>query len=352
MGIFQLILNSLNEKNYLKNKGKLKLYDKSAKNIVELPNQAEKLQYIKHFEIAIRHENLKVYLKNMLKLRGKQFVVFVAPIVLSGLTILSGCIKRTKEVDAKIYKKHEIIFDEENILVDQIHDNLYTTTGFVLAECVDKEIDYIGSTDESLEIFYGNGADTAKVNYDIDSNNEIVFQDIANGTFYNVYESSESKEVDEQYKKLLEYAIDEYLSLGSNSNNSKIINEAISNDFNDILVKLYKYEYVGNKQLDYVKANFPLTLNYLIIDLIYVVLLYKLFNNLIEVKKLSCTDKQLYEESLSKINIRYASLEYREAFFKAEIGRINAINEILEKHANEKDILTEYEKKLILKENE
>ena len=69
--VLKAILNNLNENTYIKNKRFLKLQEKGTKDPIIYPKDSREWQTIEHCETSVRHNNLKVYLKNMLKLRGK-----------------------------------------------------------------------------------------------------------------------------------------------------------------------------------------------------------------------------------------------------------------------------------------
>lgn len=349
------IFNSLNNKNYLRNKESLELYNLSAINRIPLDKQSSEMQEIVKLEEEHRRINLQVYIRNMAKLRVKQAVLIATPILLGGLTVASFV--NGKFIKTKTYKNvcqnTQMEFDE-NFLYNQ-EEALYTYKNFDHNSVGDDIAKKLSIDSDSYAIFYyGEGSNSFQVKFHINDDNTWQY----NSHTTNLYEKSANppKEaigtLDDKYKELIKEATETFIKQADLSEEEiAYLRELVSNNENDIIVKVNKNIGLGDKDLDVYAYHWIRCALLVIADIVLLILAIKFGRDFKEVQKLKVNNSRLEEPYGSVFpNLLTAASKYRQAFLEAEDNRINSINNLLTDCGGSNNILSKYEKRLV-KEN-
>lgn len=347
------ILNNINNKNYKKNRDSLELYDLSAVNRVPLEKRSSEFIKIHALEDEWRHDNLEIYMKSMAKLRAKQAVTIATPILLGTLTIASfvnGKYIKTETVDT-VYHNTVEEFNEE-ILFQNI-DMYYTT--FLVDRNYARPNVVNGSIDRSsyAQIYYGSGSSAIQVKFDINDDNTWQYDSHTNYLYdkdSNPPEWEVSK-IDEKYKELINEATETFIRQAELSEEEiAFLRELVSNNENDIIVKIKKCETLSDVPLEINSFHWIRCALLIIADIVLAIIFIKNWDVWNEARRVEARGYYL-EEGHNTVfyNMFTAALEYRKAFLLAENNRITTINSILTEYGGSDEILSKYEKSLIRK---
>lgn len=346
------IINNINDKNYLKNKDSLK----SSKLSTEHSNEMQK---IVELEEKNRHENLKIYIKNIAKLRAKQVTLIATPLLLGGLTIASFAnakFTKMKTID-RVCHITTLEFDEEALLSQEetFYARSYSLFGDKI-NYVDENTKngFFGDFSSYALLYYGDGSDSLQVKFDINNDNTWQYNSHTN----NLYDKSANphkeaiNEVDEQYKELIKEATETFIKQADLSEEEiAYLHEIVSNNENDIIVKLNKCVNLGSMDLEVYKYHWIRCTLAVIADIVLLIFAIKYYYDDPPRQRIIADGSRLIETWCFSPNLFMAASKYshRQAFLTAEENRINSINSILESNGISDNILSKYEKKLVKK---
>ena len=348
--IARYLLNNIDEKAYVKGKAKLKLSKNDGKIASELPRDASEYRRIEELETDYRYDNLSIYVHNMAKLRGKRACIFVLPVLLGSLTIFSWINKGyTKVEKLPTYEKKVIAMDEEHLYQDDYVEGQYVLT-FISRTFLDKDAHNLTSDTGKAKIYYGEGEEAIQAYFDVDKSGGWRCSNYQESPYFNL----DGKDVDnaqvipEKYQDLISEASNIFKSqLRVDSKMYKRVEEILNNYENDIYVEITRYEYIGDLTHETSHSYWLWRILMIICDVVLVCLIGAHWDELLHNPALVNTGVTLKEGQ--DINIIHAVMKYREALYDAEECRIKKIAELLNENNGSDIILSEFEKKLLLK---
>lgn len=348
-------LNALNEKKVTKNK--LQLYDISGNNPIELDQYDDKVEKIIRLTNDIRQNNLKVYIRNMAELIGKR-AIFATPIILGGITISSfvnGKYIKTINV-SDVYRDTIIEFDKNSLLSER--ETTYAET-FFSKNYVDDSIVSLGgfysfNSSSYATIYYGEGSDSFQVKFDINDDN--TWEYCSHTT--NLYQKSENavlepiSELDEEYKKLIKDTAETFIKQADLSEEEvAAIREIVSNDENNIIVKIKRCVNLGDRKFDIHSFHTFRCIIAVIAEIVLISRIVENFDDLTTVYEL-VADEESVRKRRYCINILKAAKKYREQFLLAESNRLSSILELLKNNGGNEKVIADFEKRLSLNKKE
>lgn len=349
----RILINALTEKTSAK-KG-LELYDISGNNPVPLASNTMEKQELSRL-VDNRKENIKVYTRNMAELIGKR-ALFAAPIIIGGLTIASFVNgKYTKTINAtSAYQTVTLEFDEESLLTKD--ETIYAHSCFS-HDYVDKDIKRCGHYDHESNssyatIYYGEGSNSLQVMFNINNDSTWRYNSHTN----NLYQRSETSvkepigEINETYKELIKEAAETFIKQADLTDEEKeYVREIISNNENDILVKIHQCVDLSGMEMEVNKFHWFRCIVALAAGISVV---YTIISNFEEVSTVSILENEysLLRKRYSTINILKAAKQYREKLEAAEIYRLSSIVELLKDNGADETVIKSYEKRLALSQH-
>lgn len=341
-------INALKEKKIL---SKLKLYDTSSNNPIELDSSYESVQKLEELSGDNRCNNLRIYTTNMANLIKNKAIV-IAPFILGGLTIaslLNGKYIKTINV-GNVYQDKIVEFDENSVLSEE--EKTYAET-FFYKDYVDENIISIcdiENFDKSsyATIYYGEGSDALQVKFLINSDNTWEYSSHTNNLYQKpVDDKTESiGEIDEEYKKLIDDATETFIKQAELSEEEvALLRELISNNENDIIVKIKRCVNLGSKDFDIHSNHFFRTLLAIIAEIILVSYIIRNFSEILYVYEVESKYNYI-KNNYKEINIFKAAKKYREEYLKAEENRLMEIIDLLKSHSGDEKIISYYEKRI------
>lgn len=347
----RLLLNNMNEKPYVTGKGKFKLYREDGKNLTPFSKDSKEMQRIDELETTIRYNNLKTYAANMAKLRGKQLSLIVLPVLLGSLTIGSFVSKGYDKTEVlQTYQKCIIEMDEENLYRDEVDDKKYVYTTFGRKFTDGQDAVSIEGTSSKAYINFGEGEQAVQVKFDVDSDGTWSFSSSTEEPFFNLdgKDLDNAKEIPTKYDDIIEEAAAIFKShIGKNSTSAKILEEVLNNDKNDIIVRIERLEKIGDYPFETHHSLWLIRVLLLICDAVLAGVLIYYRDEVSHVNLLDNSRGNLTQYS-REISIIHAAMKYREALLQAETDRIREIDTISKKNNASGEILSKFEKKLIL----
>lgn len=363
--IFKAVKNNMSEGTYLRSVNHLEfkensIKDDSSNNKQDSIDQESVLKELDNLQDEIRHENLRVFSRNLLNARLEQFLIVTLPAILvaGSLALWIAPAKRVKTDKLDTYKRIEtVISDNRQIEVEE--QKLYYSS-FLGRDYVDdsKAKDFTGSsTTKKLEIYITEELDGFFANITINSDGSLSISDIDVGTYLNLeeYDFTNSVEMDAKYAPLFDRVVDLMMDSGYISDDAKeklkTLNES---DKKEIVAKIVEYEALGETDIDIYKSNWFWRIVLSIIAGVYTwIVIYVLKNDgLPDFYELSNKNGELVESSYQKqMGLFHLGTKYKEAFLAAEESRIKRIYELCDENligVSRDSVLTSYEKKLVL----
>lgn len=344
--------NALNEKKVSKNR--LKLYDISGNNPVELDSYDSTVVAINDLANSVRKKNLKVYSRNMAELIGKK-AIFAAPIVLGGLTIASfvnGKYIKTINV-SDVYRDTIVEFDENSLLSES--ETTYAET-FFTKDYIDDSIVSSSAFDKSsyATIYYGEGSNSFQVRFGINLDNTWEYSSHTN----NLYQKSETVvrepigELNEEYKQLIKDVTETFIKQADlNDDEVALLREIVNNNENDIIVKIKRCVTLGNKEFEVHSYHWFRCMLAIIAEIILIGFIIVNFYDLTTIYELGSESYFLRKRSTC-ISLLKAAKNYHEQFLLAEKERISTILELLRDNGGKEEDIEAYEKRLYLNKKE
>lgn len=349
------LINALTEKKAIKNN--LELYDLSGNNPIPLDPETEEKKKMQKLVVANRLNNIKVYSRNMAEIIGKR-ALLTTPIILGGITIASfvnGNYIKTVTTE-KAYKTTTIEFDEESLLSQD--ENLYAHACFNM-NFVDDSIQAC-SHDENMynssyaTFYYGEGSDSLQVKFNINADNTWTYSSHTN----NLYQKDETNvkesigDLDEEYKQLIKEATETFIKQAELTDEEEaLLREIVSNNENDILVKINRCVDLSGMELEVRKYHWIRCLLASVAEIVLIYLIVYKIDDILSVRDAEANGPYLRYCS-SYINLLESAKKYREEFQIAEIKRLTSILDLLKEHAFDKATIKEYEKRLSLYKKE
>lgn len=363
--IFRAVANNMSEGTYLKSVNNLEfknnaLLDDQSNNQIEVIDKDHTLRELDKYQDEIRHENLRVFRRNILNARLEQFLIVTLPAVLvaGSITLWALPAKHVKTESLETYKRFETIISD-NRQIDFESDKLYYST-FLGRDFVDKDkaSDFTGSASQKrLEVYLTENLEGFLAKLNINSDGSLSINDIDTGTYLNLndYDFTNGKDISEKYVSLFDKTIDLMLESGYIGDESKEKLKSLrESEKLEIVAKIVEYKGIGYTDVDVYKSNWFWRIALSIIAGIYLwAVIFVLKNDgLPEFYELINKDGELIESEYKKdLGLFYLGTKYKEAFMAAERDRIKHIYEIADKNliGSSRDMMmTGYEKKLIL----
>lgn len=325
----------------------------------ELKKRREKLDDI---QIRARHQNMRIYTKNMLSLRVDQFFTLVVPTALVVGTVASF-VAPYRRIDEKKYsrtyvKEETVLSNEDGQIVNNDERYYYDSGFFALNDdkfVKENEHNYY-SNSNSLTYQISDGIDSLLANFSYDENGKLTFNGVDVGKYIDVseYDFTDASSIDERYENLF----DEVLTLiESESDISSEVKERLEeiarSEDRKIIINIAKYENIGSSVTEIYKTRFWQRTILLVVTGIYLALLIAILKEPDSSKrtKLSVSNGSLYEQENCKIGFWHVALKYKEAFIRAEVERIKKAQKLADEYVSFEDIndlFTTFEKKLTL----
>ena len=363
--VLKAVLNNLNEKKYLKSLNNLEfkenvIEDNNSNNPVQVVDKNHVISELETLQDVMRHDNLQIYATNMLRARGKQFLIVTLPAVLTLSTALLWFLpaNRVKSEKLDTYSRVEtVICDNRQIEIED--PNLYYST-FLGRNFVDEEKakDLPTSTNKRIELYITSELNGFLAKLNIGSDGRLSISDIDSGTYLNLndYDFSDAKELDSKYSNLFDTVIDLMLESGYITDEQKEELKTLSeSDKKEIVATIIEYNDLGKTNVDVYKSNWFWRIALTIITGIYIWILGYIrkedgpWNSYV----LTNDNGDLVEsEYKQEIGLFHLGTKYKEAFLAAEKNRIQEIEKIVDTYLTpeSKDIIfTGHEKRLLLK---
>lgn len=361
--------NNLKEAKYLSNIDRVE-FDSARTDANSLLSDREiskRREELDDIQIRVRHNNMRIYLKNMFDHRLKQVFSLAVPTALVVGTVASFVAPYRRVVDKKFT---DTIVKESTILSNtngQINDNsdiyYYSSSFFSLNEYTfvkDNEHGYSSSLCyDNLTYQISDGIDSVLAKFSYDSEGKLTFNSVDVGKYIDVseYDFSESSAIDEKYERLFDDVLNLILSEDDLSSEAKETLKVIAeSEKKNIIINIVNYENVGAGTAEIYKSRFFQRFILLIVTGLYGALLYACCKDgdMTKGTKLYVYDGELQERENSKIGFLHVGLKYKEAFIRAEVERIKKAQELAEEYVSEydvSDLFTSFEKNLTLTNN-
>lgn len=362
--IFSAVANNMSEGTYLKSVNNLEfkenaIEDNQSNNPVDIIDKDKTLRELDKYQNGIRHENLRIFRKNILNARLEQFLIVSLPalLVAGSITLWAIPAKYVKTESIDTYKRYDtVISDDQQINFE--NEKLYYST-FFGRDFVekDKASDFSGSsTQKRLEIYVTENLEGFLAKLTINSDGSLSLNDIDKGAYLNLndYDFSNAKNIDEKYVSLFDKTIDIMLDSGYLSDESiEELKKLSESDKKEVVAKIIEYKGIGETEVDVYGSRWFWRIVLSIIAGLYLwAEIYVLRNEgLPEFYELTNNNGELVESEYTKdLGLFYLGTKYKEAFMAAERDRIKHIYEIADRNligSSRDSMLTSYEKKLI-----
>lgn len=362
--VLKAVLNNLNEKKYLKSLNNLEfrenaIEDNNSNNPVEVVDKNQVISELETLQDIMRHDNLQIYATNMLRARGKQFLIVTLPAVLTLSTALLWFLpaNRVKSEKLDTYSRVEtVISDNRQIEIED--PTLYYST-FFGRNFVDEEKakDLTTTTNKRIELYITSELNGFLAKLNIGSDGSLSISDIDSGTYLNLndYDFSDAKELDSKYSNLFDTVIDLMLESSYINDEQKEELKALSeSDKKEIVATIIEYNDLGKTNVDVYKSNWFWRIALAVITGIYIWVLgyirkedgpwesYELTNN---------NGDLVESDNTEQIGLFHLGTKYKEAFLAAERDRIKRVYELCDKnlyYTSRDNVMTKYEKTLVL----
>ena len=353
---FKVVKNNLNETKYIANKDELifkNLIEKDSNNKVEIVSENNVRRELDQLQTEIRHNNLKLFMKNLVKARLKQFFIYTAPaLMVAGNLYAYGLGGDTKHETLDAYKVTKTVLTDEGSLVIESDDKYYYT--LIEREFVDEKDHNTSSYMDDLDLWLFSEGASVHGDFSIDSDVKITVDsaDVDSYTDINEYDMTNAQELSERQSRfikdiLLKLSETSYL----NGNEREKVRELIESDTIDYLAIYKDYEALGEMDVETKKSGGGRII-FSVITAAYIGFLIWL--------RCSCgpwvsreltNDDGKLEESYNDedLGIIYLAMKYKEIFKKAEEDRIKRIKTLGYKYFNAYEFdktLTKFEKKI------
>ena len=357
------VTNNLNEKKYISGANNLVFRNRRLEEGTNNPqkpiNDDKIMRELETLEVGMRHENLRVYFRNIIPCRLKQFFLYTVPaLITAGIVtvwVLPVHYNTTENLEA--FKRTEVAFvNEQQIKVedDKTYYGVYFDRKYV--DSKNDNCDPFEGT--NMEYFVTENLEGFKIKANINSNSELSVSEATKGEFADLkeYDQNELTAIEPKYvelfDKVVEMVIDSSYFGGKDDERLKVITDS---EKSHIVGSLITYESIGHQDVEVVKNNWWLRILLPVVLGLYdwLIIYLKREQYCFESRELKNNNGELEDSNstydMSLFNLAY---QYRELFMAAEKRRINRINDLLEEHyesGSADKILTKHEKKLILK---
>lgn len=357
------VVNNVSERKYIKASGNLNVKKVDSSSDTNNPtikiDENRVLRELESLETTIRHENLRVFVRNIVPCRLKQFFLYSVPaiIVAGAITLFVLPSTRVKTENLETFRKEEVIFvDGKQISVqdDTTYYGVYFNRTFV-----EPNKDNVHPLEGSnMEFYITENLEGFKIKAGIDSNKELSIKEATKGEFADLKDYDESKlvEMEPKYVELFNKVVDLVLDSSYFGNKDDERLKTISDsEKSHIVGSLVTYYSTGYEDVDVVKSNWWWRIAILVVLGLYDWLIIYLKNEqyCFESRKVTERNGELDDTSETyDISLFNLALKYKEAFMDAEEKRIKRIHKLLEDNFEEGSVdkvLTNYEKKLVLK---
>lgn len=363
--VTKAIINNLNEIPYLKNKNRISFIESRKENSINKVeiNKDQICAELEDLQIAVRHDNLKLFGLNMLKARAKQFAIITAPalLVAGNVALWASPSSKIKTESLNTYQRTETVFNEDEMLYSDVGDTLYYSTFLGRTYANDNAANLSGNAGTILYFQITEELDGFLSTFTISSEGKLYLSDVDDGSYIdlNDYDLTDATELEDKYKLLINEVIN-LMSESSYLNNTEKerLLEISESDKKDILAKIVEIEYIGKTDVDVVKSRWMWRIILSIVAIIYIWVLVSIYreNGPFESTVLENDNGSLSEgEYTEDLGLVFLGLKYKEIFLQAERDRIKRIYDLSQDILSYQDantILTKYEKKLILSEKE
>lgn len=361
--LISAIGNNLSESTYIKGREYIKVKD--VENLVDTnnhPNGIKKESVIKELDYLqnfVRHNNLKVYVKNIAGLRCKQFFLYTVPALLLSSNILLFCLptNKVKTENLPAYKKTEIVFVDDKQIVndsDKTYYGVYFDRNFV----DDKSGNCYPDGHSNLDLTLTENLEGYNIDVKIDKDGSITVNEVSSDEFVDLksYDESQMVDIEPIYVELFDKVVDivcEQTFL--NKKGEEALKSISDSDKNHIVASLVQYDFIGYKDVETYSNLWWARIVMLIVFGLYdwLIIYLKQEQYTFDCRTLVNEYGELGETSRrDEIRLRNLGLKYTSAFLAAEKERIERINKILDEKVSEESkdaLLTSYEKKLVLK---
>lgn len=355
--------NNLSERRYIKEAGNLEIkkIDNSdgQNNLPVTIDEARVLRELEQLEVNMRHNNLRVFIRNIVPCRLKQFFLYTVPalIVAGGVTLFVLPSTYTTTDNLEVFKKEEVVFlnGEQSILEDDSkYYGVYIDRNYV--DDNNKNIHPLEGTD--LEFYVTEGLEGFRIKASVDNDGKISISEAIKGDYVDLekHEQEAFSEMDSKYVELFDKVVDMVIEDSYfGKKDDQRLKELSDSDKAYIVGSLVSYYSQGYEDVEVVKNNWWARIGAIVALALYDWLIIYLKNNqfVFESRKVSEKNGELDDTSetyeLGFINL---GLKYKEAFIDAEEKRIKRIYKLLEENfvpGTTDRVLTSYEKRLILK---
>lgn len=301
----------------------------------EVKNRRKQLDEI---QIDDRHNNMRIYMKNMIDFRLGQTFVFAIPAALAIGTVASFVLPY-KRVDSKkfsdvIVKESTVISNTDGEIYDNSQKYYYSSGFFDIGDydfCDENDHNYASGSDyDSLVYQISNGMESIIAKFAYNSEGKLTFKGVDIGDFIDVkdYDFSESTNIEEKYSKLFDEVIELVKAEESlSAEQLEILNSLANSEEKKILIEIVKYNNIGEGHTDIYKTRFAQRLILLLISFFYLWFLYAVFKDgdLDKGTELYADDGVLHYNKDVRIGIFHVILKYKEAFIQAEKQRIKKL---------------------------
>lgn len=327
----------------------------------QLQKRREKLDDV---QIRDRHNNMRIYVKNLIDFRLGQLFTFVIPAALTVGTVASfiAPYRRVtdKDFSSKIVKESTILSDTEGQIMDNSEIYYYDNGFFSLNEddfVKSNEYNYQRETNyNNLTYQISDGIDSMIAKFSYNSEGKLTFNNVDVGQYIdlNDYNFNEAVSIDEKYEKLFDEVLDLILSEEDISSDVKAKLESIANsEERKTIIDIVKYENIGSGVTEVYKNRFWQRTLLLIVTGFWWALVFALFKaeDMSKGTKLYAYNGRLCTEDNKTIGFWHVGLKYKEAFIRAEAERIKKAQDLAQEYVKDEDVsdlFTSFEKNLVL----
>lgn len=358
-------LNNLKETTYLSNIDRVE-FDSTKTDGNDMLSDSQlqqRRENLDKIQIRDRHNNMRIYVKNMLDFRMGQLFTLVVPTALVVGTVASFVVPYRRAVDKKFT---DVIVKESTILSNidgQITDNsqvYYHSENFLSLndyKFVNENEDNYKYQQDKLIYQISNGIDSAIAKFSYDSNGKLSFNGVDVGKYIDIneYDFSEASKIDEKYEILF----DEVLNLIKSESNDlsaeflDVLDQVSKSEDRKIIIDIVKYNNIGPGTTKIYKTRLFQRIILSIVTGLYGLCLFFIYQDgeLSKGNKLYSLDGRLCEEQNQTIGYWHVGLKYKEAFIRAEVDRIKRAHELATEYVNDEeieDLFTRFERKLTL----
>lgn len=360
------LLNNLKEATYLRNIDRVE-FDSTKTDSNDMLNERDlkrRRDKLDEVQIFMRHNNLHVYVKNMLKFRVNQVLTLAVPIALAAGTVASF-VSPYKRVVSKnftdVYVKESTVLSNTEGQITDIGGKYYYDTS-----SLSDDYKYVNENDDdynwnacmdNLTYQISDGVNSALAQFSYSSEGKLSFEGVDIGNYIDVseYDFSNATDVDEKYEKLFDEVLNLIKEQGDLTDAQRqMLDDLAESPDKKTIINIIRYDNIGAGATDIYKTRFWQRFFLSIASFIYGLLLFAVCKDgdVSKGTQLCAENGNLGTYDNRNIGFWHVALKYKEAFIKAETERIKMANEMAEEYVRDDQVdslFIEFEKKLLIR---